>query len=101
MAPRTSSSKALHSLATNDHITTVVAISTEDAPILPFLIYPGAYLLEEWLQLRDKGPTMMATVSESGWINGLLAMEWLTECFDPATRDRAGTAQHLLVFEWP
>ena len=99
MGPRTSSSKAQTSLASNDHITVVAAISTQDAPVPPFIIYPGAYLMEEWLKPRDREPTMMAMVSDSGWITGFLAMEWLTKCFDPATRDRADGARRLLILD--
>lgn len=55
------------------------------SPVKPFIIYSGMYLLEEWMNTQDEKPEMMAMVSESGWINGYLALRWLTDCFDPAT----------------
>ena len=39
---------------------------------------------------------MMATVLDSEWINGLLGIEWLTECSHSALRDRAMGTQRLL-----
>jgi len=50
------------------------AISTTDAPIPPFVIYPEGSLLGEWLDPRDPESAMMATVLESGWINHFLGL---------------------------
>ena len=99
VAPTTYQTKAQTSLASNDHITVVAAISTHDAPVPPYLIHPGKFLLEEWLEPRDEQPNMMAQVSDSGWINGPVALEWLEKCFNPYTRDRAEGAIRLLVLD--
>ena len=74
-------------LASNQHITLIATISTHDAPVKPFIIYSGMFLLEEWVITQDEKPEIIAMVSELGWINGFLALRWLTDCFDPATQD--------------
>lgn len=45
--------KSQTSLAANCHITVTATISTSDAPVPPFVIYPGQYLCDEWLNIRD------------------------------------------------
>ena len=99
VAPTTAPIKSQASLADNIHVTVVASISISDSPVPPFLIYPGANLLEEWLEPRDKEPPLMATVSDSGYINGYLMKRWLTECFDPHTRERARGARRLLFLD--
>ena len=99
IAPRTSSSKSQSSLAVTEHFTVVAAISTSDSPVPPFLIYQGKYLLEEWVKVRDSEPKMDAAVSESGYINGYLIKQWLRDCFDPSTRDRAEGLRRLLFLD--
>jgi len=42
---------------------------------------------------------MMATVSESGWMNNHLALQCLTNCFDPVTQGRANGAWRLLFLD--
>ena len=66
VAPRNTSTKAQSSLATTAHITLVAAISTFDSPVPPYIIYPGAYLMNDWMEVRDVEPKMMATVTETG-----------------------------------
>lgn len=83
VAPLSTPIKAQTSLASTAHITVVATISTQDAPVPPFLIYPGVFLLEEWVRTRDKEPNMQAGVLESGWINGFLAHQWLVDWFGP------------------
>ena len=99
VAPRTTPIKAQASLPADTHITLVATISTGDSPVPPYIIYPGANLMEEWMDGKDDEPKMMATVTETGWINRFQALQWLTECFDPATRDRAGPARRLLILD--
>ena len=71
VAPRTSSSKAQRSLTTHTHITVIAAISTSDAPIPPFLLYPGQYLMDNWLAAMDPSPRITADVTETGFFNTL------------------------------
>jgi len=99
VAPIHTPIKAQSSLAKTSHITLIATISTSDAIVPPYVIYQGQFIMEEWLNPRDKEPAMIAGVSDSGWITGYHAQRWLTDCFDPATRDRAGTARRLLILD--
>ena len=93
VAPVGTPIKAQASLATSVHISLVATISTSDAPVDPYIIYPGKNLMDDWFIGRDPKPDIMAAVSESGFINGFQMKQWLEDCFDPATCGRAG--RHL------
>ena len=99
VAPTHTPIKAQASLATDTHITLIATISTTDAIVPPYIIFPGTKISEEWLTVMDKEPKMMAGVSKKGWINGFHAQQWLTECFEPATKDRAKGDPRLLILD--
>jgi hypothetical protein len=96
VGPTKASSKSQASLAAGTHITIIATIGTSDAPVPPYLIYSGAHILEEWVAVRDRGPKLMANTTDSGWANSYIIKEWLTECFDPYTKARAGSSRRLL-----
>jgi len=98
---RTASRKSQSTLADTVHVTVVAVISTVDAPVPPFLIYKGESLLQEWVSLQDRDPPLMATVTASGYANSFTHLQWLTDCFDPATRDRANGSSRLLFLDGP
>lgn len=97
----TASRKSQSNLADTVHVTVVAAVSTVDAPVPPFLIYKGESLLQEWVALQDRDPPLMATVTASGYANSFTHLQWLTNCFDPATRERANGSSRLLFLDGP
>lgn len=99
VGPATSSSKAQASLADDVHISVVAAISTYDAPIPPFVIYKGMHLLKEWLEPKDDSPNMMAVATDMGYANAFTTKQWLERCFEPYTREWAGTSRRLLYLD--
>ena len=101
VAPRNAPIKSQAALSSSVHITVIAAISTQDAPVPPFLIYPGKYLMTDWTQARDPSPRQMAEVTETGFSNSYMTTRWLTECFDPTTRDRAAGSPRLLFLDGP
>ena len=101
VGPRNASIKAQTSLSTNTHITVIAAISTQDAPVPPFLIYPGKYSMSDWLQVMDEQPKQMAVMTESGYSNSFMTIRWITDCFDPATKSRAAGSLRLLFLDGP
>ena len=98
VGPRGASRKSQTSLADSDLITVIGAISTFDTPVPPYLIYPGAHFLVEWARIRDPTP-LIAINSNSGYSNSYLVKKWLTDCFDPYTKQRAGTSRRLLILD--
>ena len=101
VGPRGAPLKSQAALSTNVHITVVAAISTQDAPVPPFLIYSGKYLMMDWTQTQDPTPPQVAVVTDSGFSNTGMTIRWLTDCFDPATRDRAAGSRRLLFLDGP
>ncbi|EIW69290.1 hypothetical protein TREMEDRAFT_15010, partial [Tremella mesenterica DSM 1558] len=81
------------------HITVIATISTSDAPVPPFIIYPGMNLMQDWTKVRDPTPNQLATVTDTGYINTYTMQRWLKECFDPSTRDRAEGPPRLLILD--
>jgi len=43
----------------------------------------------------------MAGVTDTGFSNSYMTIRWLKECFDPATRRRAGRSRRLLFLDGP
>jgi len=98
---RTASGKSESILADTVHVTVVAAISVVDAPVPPFLIYKGESLLQEWVSLQDRDPPLMATVTASGYAHSFTHLQWLTDCFDPATRAHANGSSRLRFLDGP
>ena len=101
VGPRNAPIKAQSSLSASTHITVIAAISTFNAPVPPFLIYQGKHIMEDWVACRDEEPRQVADVTDSGLSNSYMTIWWLTECFDPATRNRAGNSPRLLFLDGP
>lgn len=95
MAPR----KSQATMANDIHITVIATISIANGPVPPFIIYPGAHLIEEWVAVQDDEPEQMATVTTSGYVNLDVVLRWLVDCFDPRTRERAGRFRRLLFLD--
>ena len=86
MAPCNFPIKCQVSLSSSTHITVVAAISTYDASVPPFLIYPGMYLMQDWTEIQDPAPVQMAVTADQGFSNTSMTIRWLKECFNPATK---------------
>lgn len=99
VGPKGASIRSQGALTVGVHISVIGTISTTDSPVPPLLVYPGAYLLEEWLQVRDATPKLMAVVTESGYSNTFVTRQWLRDCFDPYTQNRANGARRLLFLD--
>ncbi|EIW70990.1 hypothetical protein TREMEDRAFT_26974 [Tremella mesenterica DSM 1558] len=93
------STKAHAALASSVHITVIASISTCDAPIPPYIIYPGKNLIENWWKIQDPAPKQIATVTDSGFSNSFTFKQWLTDCFEPATGPRANGHRRLLFLD--
>ena len=101
VGPRNALIKSQTSLSTSTHITVIAAISTQDVPVPPFLIYPGKHIMSDWVMAMDMEPVQMAVTTQSGYSNTYMTIRWLTDCFDPSTRDRADGALRLLFLDGP
>jgi len=96
VAANTTPIKAQASLASSSHTTLVATISYSGCagPTLHHLSWD----VSTGGMVQDKGqPKMQAVVSESGWINGFLANQWLVDCFDSYTKARANGVRRLVL----
>lgn len=97
--PRSASIKSQSKLQDDIHITVVAVISAVDAPVPPYVIYPGTNLLDKWLNVRDPKPPLIATVTHSGYANTHTHLEWLERAFDPYTKGRAHGRRRMLFMD--
>ncbi|WVQ70356.1 uncharacterized protein L199_008583 [Kwoniella botswanensis] len=86
VAPKYKPTTSQAALANDCHITVVATISTSDAPVPPFLIYSGEYFIEEWADVKDKDPLLMAAVSKTGYNNSYYMMNQTLRALDRTVR---------------
>jgi hypothetical protein len=60
VGPVNAPQKSQAALADDVQITVIATITTHDAPVPPYLIYPGGHLVKEWLHLCNDAPKQMA-----------------------------------------
>ncbi|EIW70838.1 hypothetical protein TREMEDRAFT_28837, partial [Tremella mesenterica DSM 1558] len=85
--------------SSREHITAVHCIGIDSAPVPPLIIFQGAQLQESWTAEHEKDVRQIATVSNSGWINSYIMIQWLETVFDPFTKDIANGRRRLLFLD--
>jgi hypothetical protein len=78
-------------------VTLIAAINAAGWPIPPFLIFAGKYHLSAWYE-EDIPRDWVIAVSDNGWTNNELGVEWLKH-FNAHTRTRNVGARRLLVLD--
>jgi len=81
-------------------VTVVECIGGDGSAIDPLVIFRGANFNTEWLpapKLRPKG--WKYSVSNKGWTSDVHGLEWLTRCFEPETREKAGGGYRILILD--
>ncbi|RAQ98564.1 putative transposase [Stemphylium lycopersici] len=78
-------------------VTLIAAINAAGWSVPPFLIFAGQYHLSAWYE-EDIPRDWAIAVSDNGWTNNELGVEWLKH-FDAYTRTRVVGARRLLVFD--
>ena len=82
-----------------EHISVVSTISTTDAPVPPLILFAAKSLVDDWFKLVKETPKILASYTDSSWTNDFVHMKWLTDCFDPYTRQRAAGRRRLLFLD--
>ncbi|CCG82343.1 protein of unknown function [Taphrina deformans PYCC 5710] len=80
VAPKSYTKSQQARAESSEHVTVVAAIG------------------ESWFN-NNKDVSMRAIVTDSGWSNDYIALKWLIEVFDPATKDRAQTEPRILFLD--
>ncbi|KAH8640697.1 hypothetical protein IG631_03638 [Alternaria alternata] len=78
-------------------VTLIAAINAAGWSVPPFLIFAGQYHLSAWYE-EDIPRDWAIAVSDNGWTNNELGVEWLKH-FNAYTKTRVVGARRLLVFD--
>jgi hypothetical protein len=79
-------------------ITAIQAINAEGQSIPPFIIGSGQYHQANWYRECDLPGDWVITLSENGWTNNQLGLDWLRH-FDRSTKDRSIGSYRLLILD--
>ena len=77
-------------------VTVIAAINAAGWTIPPFLIFAGQYHLSAWYEEAEIPRDWAIAVSDNGWTNNELGVEWLKH-FNAHTKTRVIGARRLLV----
>jgi hypothetical protein len=79
-------------------ITVIEAVNAEGQSIPPFIIGAGQYHLANWYRECDLPGDWVIALSENGWTNNQLGLDWLKH-FDRSTKDRSVGSYRLLILD--
>jgi hypothetical protein len=79
-------------------VTAIAAINAAGWSVPPFLIFAGRYHLSAWYEEKDIPRDWAIAVSDNGWTNNELGVEWLKH-FNAHTKTRVIGARRLLVLD--
>ena len=77
----------------------MACICADGTAISPGLIYESSSgnIQDSWVRSMTKDDDIYVACSPSGWSNNNLALAWLRDVFDPATKAKAGRSWRLLI----
>ena len=76
----------------------IEAIGTTGRRLPLFVILKGKKCKDNWFILELE-PDDRISLSENGWTDNKLCMEWIQECFEPATRSYLRGQYQLLIVD--
>lgn len=76
-------------------VTAVECISADGRYLKPMIIWPASTHRANWTTFPTPG--WHYAFSDSGYIDSILSLEWLTRVFDPQTRERADGKPRVLI----
>jgi hypothetical protein len=79
-------------------VTAIAAINAAGWSVPPFLIFAGQYHLSAWYEEAEIPRDWAIAVSDNGWTNNELGVEWLRH-FDAHTKTRTIGARRLLILD--
>jgi hypothetical protein len=79
-------------------VTAIAAINAAGWSVPPFLIFAGRYHLSAWYEEAEIPRDWVIAVSDNGWTNNELGVEWLKH-FNAHTKTRVVGARRLLVLD--
>jgi hypothetical protein len=79
-------------------VTTIAAINAAGWSVPPFIIFAGQYHLSAWYEEAEIPRDWVIAVSDNGWTNNELGVEWLKH-FNAHTKTRVVGARRLLILD--
>ncbi|KAF1923716.1 DDE-domain-containing protein [Didymella exigua CBS 183.55] len=79
-------------------VTVIQSVCAARSCTLPFIIYKGRVHISAWYEEADIPRNWKLSVSESGWTNNALGLEWLKH-FDAHTKASQVGAYRLLILD--
>jgi hypothetical protein len=79
-------------------VTVIQSICAAGYAIPPFIIYKGRVHISAWYEDADVPSNWRVSVSENGWTNNSLGLEWLKH-FDAYTKTRQVAVYRLLILD--
>jgi hypothetical protein len=83
-------------------VSLIECISTSGRLLPPWIIFKGKQHQKAWYNSLKKGgnPDGFIALSENGWTDNELGLQWLKQCFEPQTRSLHGSSKYrLLIFD--
>jgi hypothetical protein len=81
-----------------DSVTVIQSICADGSHTPPFIIYKGRVHISAWYEEASIPRNWKLSVSENGWTNNALGLEWLKH-FDAHTKARQVGAYRLLILD--
>ena len=84
-----------------EFITALEAVSADGFVFPSFLIAKGTKHCFDWYKnVHEEDKDARFAVSKKGWTDNIMAMHWLTEVYNPISRDRCpGPGKRLLILD--
>ena len=80
-------------------VSVIESISMDGIALPPFIIFKGKTLTGKWLAETNAPLDWIFSVNSRGWTSDAHMKKWLTQTFEPITRDRANGRTRLLIFD--
>jgi len=84
---------------TRETITVVECIGARGTPPPPMVIYQGKSHQQGWYRDFAAAKEWVFAISPNGWTDNDLAQEWLRDCFDKHTKQKAAGRYRLLILD--
>jgi hypothetical protein len=84
-----------------EFISLLACVSAIGKAIPATLLYKGEShdLQDTWVEDLEDSDDFFFGTSSNGWSNDAFGLQWLTQVFDPATRDIARRGKRLLIVD--
>lgn len=77
-------------------VSSIECISADGRILSPWVIFKGKEQQKIWFDAMEDG---YIALSDNGWTDNVLGLEWLKQCFEPESRRRRRGQYRILIFD--